>query len=276
MPHDSLEWWYDKNTKAIWLVMNLEPRQCYTIETLEKATEVECLLNEHFSGFVIDENEERFPVWHYITASSTPGIFNLGGDLFAFRRAILDQQPDTLLKYGLTCVDLVYYRYMGFNNRLITWSFVDGDAFGGGFETALACDYIAATEAARFGCPEARFGFYPGMGAYTFISRRTSRKATEEIISKGDVHTCMVMHNNGIVDYVVSDRDHFDKLLVDVNKNIVNVRGMCYARRQANRVSEHELENIVRRWAVDAMDLSERDLRLMEKIVVRQTKDKAK
>jgi enoyl-CoA hydratase/carnithine racemase len=39
---------------------------------------------------------------------------------------------------------------------------VNGYALGGGTEIALACDFIYASENARFGLPEVTLGIFPG------------------------------------------------------------------------------------------------------------------
>jgi dehydration protein DpgD len=49
---------------------------------------------------------------------------------------------------------------------------VDGYALGGGFELALACDIIVASEESRFGLPEARLGLVAGAGGVFRLTRQ--------------------------------------------------------------------------------------------------------
>jgi DSF synthase len=272
---DDFEWWYDKDTKSLWLVMDIKPRQCYTIDYLRKANAAEAQLNnDYWSGNIVNNDGETFPVWHYITSSRTPGVFNFGGDLDYFRQAITNKDPSMLLAYGEQCMYPIIRRHTGFNNKLITWAFVEGDALGGGFETALACDNIVATTNSRFGCPESRFGFYPGMGAYAFLSRSVGRRLAEEIITSGQTYTATTLQYMGGIRDIADSNNEMMMLLAIANRNIVTSRGISYMWKQANPVTQDELNNVVRKWAHDAMDLSSRNLRLMEKIVTHQLKEK--
>src|SRR3972149_4441233 len=58
---------------------------------------------------------------------------------------------------------------------LTTISLVQGDALGGGFETALSSDVIIAEQSAAMGLPEVLFNLFPGMGAYSLLTRRIGR-----------------------------------------------------------------------------------------------------
>ncbi|WP_241844707.1 enoyl-CoA-hydratase DpgD [Kitasatospora sp. CB01950] len=54
---------------------------------------------------------------------------------------------------------------------------VDGYALGGGFELALACDLIIASDRAVFALPEARLGLVPGAGGAFRLARQLPLKA---------------------------------------------------------------------------------------------------
>ncbi|MFI1996558.1 enoyl-CoA-hydratase DpgD [Actinoplanes sp. NPDC020271] len=54
---------------------------------------------------------------------------------------------------------------------------VDGYALGGGFELALACDLLIASDRSVFGLPEARLGLVPGAGGVFRLIRQLPQKA---------------------------------------------------------------------------------------------------
>ncbi len=62
---------------------------------------------------------------------------------------------------------------------------VDGYALGGGLEMALACDFIYATEASRFGQPEVHLGLIPGFGGTVRLPRAVGPALAKELIYTG-------------------------------------------------------------------------------------------
>ena len=59
---------------------------------------------------------------------------------------------------------------------------VNGHAFGGGLETALACDFIYASSAARFALSEVRLGIMPGGGGTQNLPRAVGERRAKELI----------------------------------------------------------------------------------------------
>ncbi|MGB5813236.1 MAG: enoyl-CoA hydratase/isomerase family protein [Polyangiales bacterium] len=85
------------------------------------------------------------------------------------------------------------YLYQHMANTLeeldkITIAAVDGFAVGGGLEITMACDFVIATERARWGMPEVDVGITPGWGGTTRMARLIGRRLTKEINLLGALH----------------------------------------------------------------------------------------
>ena len=62
---------------------------------------------------------------------------------------------------------------------------VNGFAMGGGFETALSCDIIIASEQAKFALPEVKVGFFASASGVQRLSRYIGRLAAQELMITG-------------------------------------------------------------------------------------------
>ena len=64
---------------------------------------------------------------------------------------------------------------------------VNGFALGGGCEIALACDFIYASDKARFAQPEVNLGVIPGFGGTQRLLRRVGVARARELCMTGDI-----------------------------------------------------------------------------------------
>lgn len=62
---------------------------------------------------------------------------------------------------------------------------VNGAAYGGGMELAMACDFIYASSTAKFALTEATLGIMPGMGGTQFLPRLIGTGRAKEIMFLG-------------------------------------------------------------------------------------------
>ena len=62
---------------------------------------------------------------------------------------------------------------------------VNGFALGGGFEMALACDFIFASRSAVFGLPEVKLGLIPGFGGTQRLLKIVGERRAKEILFSG-------------------------------------------------------------------------------------------
>jgi len=83
---------------------------------------------------------------------------------------------------------------------------VNGACVGGGFELALACDYIVATEnkKVRFGLPESKLGIVPGFGGPHRLTAKIGAKRAGLLIDNGRLLGLDEARRVGIVDRIIT------------------------------------------------------------------------
>jgi enoyl-CoA hydratase len=79
---------------------------------------------------------------------------------------------------------------------------VSGWALGGGFEIALACDLIVASESSRFGQPEVTLGVIPGGGGTQRLTRATGKCIAMEMILNNRVLSAQEALQFGLINRV--------------------------------------------------------------------------
>lgn len=216
-------------------------------------------------------------VRYFVLASRTPGVFNLGGDLTLFSRAIRSQDREGLRRYAHSCVESGYLNSVGYNAGVITIGLAQGDAMGGGWECLMSCDVLIAEKRARFALPEVVFNMFPGMGAVSYLTRRLGVVQAEKIVMSGKVYTAEEMHALGAVDLVVEDGEGLQAVQKHIQKGTArhNAHSAIYAaRRRVSPVSLDELREVADIWVDAAMRLPEQDLRRMAHIASAQDRNR--
>ena len=80
---------------------------------------------------------------------------------------------------------------------------VNGFALGGGCELALACDFIIASDRAKFGLPEVKLGVVPGYGGMQRLAARIGAAMARELIYTGDIIDAATADKIGLANRVL-------------------------------------------------------------------------
>jgi enoyl-CoA hydratase len=79
---------------------------------------------------------------------------------------------------------------------------VNGHAYGGGLEIALACDFIYAAQGARLALSETRLGLMPGGGGTQNLARAAGERRTKELIFSAQPFSPQQGYEWGVVNKV--------------------------------------------------------------------------
>lgn len=209
------------------------------------------------------------PIRYLVNGSRLPQIFNLGGDLGLFADHIRRRDREGLRRYAYDCIDLVYSSSVSLDLPIILISLVQGDALGGGFEAAMASDVIIAESSAKFGLPEILFNLFPGMGAYSFLSRRLDPVRAQRMILSGRLYSAAELHEMGLVDVVAEDGKGEEAVRDYIARNgrrHAIQRTLREVARRVHPMPYEELREITDLWVEAAMGLEEGDLRRIDRL----------
>ena len=271
---EQLELRFDAEYGVMWHFMKPKSRPVFNTELLSELRTFHQSIEQR-GGLIWDNGEER-RVNYLVLGSRAPGVYNLGGDLTLFRTAIANQDRDQLVEYGRKCIDNMYPWSRNLDLPLTTVALVEGDALGGGFECALSSSVLVAEESARMGFPEVLFNLFPGMGAYSFLSRKVGRRVTEELMTGGNIYSARQLYDMGVVDVLAPDGAGPQAVQSFIKKHSSAANGrraIEMVRREVDPVTYEELMRVVNIWADAALRLSERDLKMMDRLVRAQNKN---
>lgn len=124
---------------------------------------------------------------------------------------------------------------------------INGYAFGGGLETALACDLRIASEKAKMGLPEVTLGIFPGGGGTQRLPRLIGMTKAKELIYTGRVMSAKEALEIGILNQISSPEKLIEEALElaeRIGKN--SASAVALAKRAMNYGSETDLRTAVK------------------------------
>lgn len=251
-------------------IMKAKPRPSYNINCLNELLEHQSQIHSAQGQIVHQGKKEQ--VNYYVLSSATEGVFCLGGDLALFKEYINARDRQGLVDYGRLCIDNLWLFY-GTQSPITTISLVEGQAMGGGFESALSAHVLMAEKSALLGLPEVLFNLFPGMGALSHLSRKIGMPAAEKMVRSGKIYTGEELYQMGVVDVLAEDGQGEYTLknwIKKTHRSLNSFQAINKAKQRVNPLKLEELYDIVDVWADAALRLDDRNLRIMERLVKAQ------
>ncbi len=139
----------------------------------------------------INENENQ----RVLIIRGNGSSFCTGLDLYeAGDLAVAEESAETIAKMYLAL----------YSSSVITIASVQGHAIAGGAGLSSLCDYVIASETAKFGFPEVRRGLIPAI-VFTFLQRQLRERDMRELFLLGDLVAAKRAQQMGLVNMVVPD-----------------------------------------------------------------------
>lgn len=258
---------YEEKYELEWCYMRGTPRPSFNPTLVQ---EMDVVYQSLYDRSRLDQTH---PVRYQVLASDVPGVFNLGGDLDLFKQLIRTKDRKSLMAYAHSCVSTLYVKAMLHQQGITHIALVQGDALGGGFEAALSTDILIAERSAKLGFPEILFNLFPGMGAYSLLSRKIEPHKAEKLILSGKLYSAEELHELGVVDILAEDGQGemaVYNYIHHENRCRNGVQAMRKVKDLSHPLSYKQLLEITDIWVDAAMQLGDRDLRMMERLISRQ------
>ncbi|MDH6108570.1 dehydration protein DpgD [Kitasatospora sp. MAP12-15] len=155
---------------------------------------------------VWDDFEADDEVWLAVLTGAGDRAFSAGQDLkeLAARIAEGTNTPSTFGSRGKPGWPRLTER---FDLAKPVIARVNGHAFGGGFELALACDVVVAADTATFALPEAKLGLIAGAGGVFRLARQAPYRVALGHLITGRPMTADRAYELGLVNEVVPAAD---------------------------------------------------------------------
>lgn len=256
--YSQLHTYYDEKYKIGWFLMNGAPRPCFTPTLLNELSSYLANVKDEMAA----TDDQKYD--YLVVGSNVTGVFNLGGDLDLFTALIKQGNRDALLDYAIHCIDILYANMFHFDTDLTTVSLIQGDALGGGFEASLSSNLIIAERGVKMGLPEVIFNLFPGMGAYSILSRKVGAATAEKMILSGKLYMAEELFDMGVVD-ILAEKGEGElalyKYIKQTKKSPNSYKAMAKVKDICNPITYEELIAVANVWADAALNLTEKDIK---------------
>jgi enoyl-CoA hydratase/3-hydroxyacyl-CoA dehydrogenase len=192
-----------------------QPADVIKLETRGDGVAIAWLANGQMNSIAPQVIQDLEKVWAkvkesgvraLVIASSNPFLFSAGADIKAF--TTMDESS------GEQLINAAHelFKELG-EDGIATIAAVNGLAFGGGCELAMACDVRIAARSAIFGQPEIKLGIIPGFGGTQRLPRLVGASKALEMNLVGDPVLADEAFELGLCNRIVDDHELLDTAL---------------------------------------------------------------
>jgi len=192
-----------------------QPGEVVTLETRDAGVAIVWLAHGQMNSISPQVVQDLEKVWRkakdtgvraLVLASSNPFLYSAGADIKSF--TTLDQASGEQLLNAAHAL----FEELG-SGDVATVAAVNGLAFGGGCELAMACDVRIAARTALFGQPEITLGIIPGFGGTQRLPRLAGASKALEMNLIGEPILAEEAFELGLANRVVDDHELLDTAL---------------------------------------------------------------
>jgi enoyl-CoA hydratase/3-hydroxyacyl-CoA dehydrogenase len=192
-----------------------QPGEVIKLETRDGGVAIAWLANGQMNSIAPQVVGDLEKVWAkvktsgvraLVIASSNPFLFSAGADIKAF--TTMDESSGEQLINAAHAL----FKELG-SDGIATIAAVNGLAFGGGCELAMACDVRVAARSAMFGQPEIKLGIIPGFGGTQRLPRLVGVSKALEMNLVGDPVLADEAFELGLCNGMVDDHELLDTAL---------------------------------------------------------------
>jgi DSF synthase len=263
-PYKTLRLEWSSDVRLLRARMQVRPIQCYSLAAMGELQQV-------FDDLSANPGLAR----HFVLSSDVPKVFNFGGDLSLFVLLVRARDIESLCLYGQRCVNLIWWVEQAAQLGIHTIALAQGDTLGGGLESVLPFHRVVFEKSTQAGFPEVLFNLFPGMGAWDFLARRAGMATAQEMILSGRLFNADELQYRRVIDVVAEDgqgESMVEQIVHDLEPRHRGTMAALRAHRMASPIQRASLDAIVEHWAHTALTLTDRDLRLMERLARAQVR----
>jgi enoyl-CoA hydratase len=160
------------------------------------------------AGEAISENKD---VWVVIITGEGDKAFIAGADILEMK----DMNPYQGMVFSQKGHE-AFATFENMNKPVI--AAVNGFALGGGFEVALMCDIIYASDKAKVGFPETTLGIFPGFGGTQRTAKLCGLAKAKELIFTGKMISAQEAYEIGLINKVVPHEEFWKEVMALAEK----------------------------------------------------------